>query len=65
MEYCLNLCDIFTALLREYECVENLISSAERTKKQDMEGFTLARISAILILFRISEIFWQTYIHTV
>lgn len=33
MEYCLNLCDIFTALLREYECVENLISSAERTKK--------------------------------
>lgn len=33
MEYCLNLCDIFTALFREYECVENLVSSAERTKK--------------------------------
>lgn len=33
MEYCLNLCDIFTALLYEYECVENLMSAAEDAKK--------------------------------
>ena len=33
MEFCLNLCDIFTALIREYECIENLISVAENKRK--------------------------------
>lgn len=33
MEYCLNLCDIFTALFREYGDVGSLISAAEDAKK--------------------------------